>query len=658
MLAQERVLQFVEFLKGKLTAQLTNRIIYFPLDWLHEFDEDYYNDFIYNKQKLVTVPHLVDCLTEIRNDSMIQGQFILNFIPSKKMPYKYLDSMMHQEEGHIFRVQGYLDTGESYIIKQYRVVCDECKNSYIETRRVHQCKICDKMKGLRCFPISKSYVSLEFSENYPGRTINQSIPALARVFKKLCLIETQRLVAQKIDVVARLKYRPVGKSGKHKPFLYVLGIHYTKGRILTKQRKEELEAYLQENSGSVLQTLSDHIFRDHKGDEYIKLAMLICAIGLNKKDSQLVNKSLQMVFMWIGVVGKGKSTLFQTLMRYFDIASYVTKMLTQVGLDGGIDKNEHGQHIYRAGELLRCNGGVMFCDEIGMWSEEKLNTLSTVISEQKVTVTKILRREFDVHVNLILGGNAPGGEFDSNKTLFENLGGTKQINDRVTITVISDQAVEDESELSKIFDYAVGYNPCKAEFDDEFIKDLIKYIREHKENPVFKKELSDKAKKRFMELTMARPHDDGYHQDIQYTRVKRFMTRQWIDFFKVSKTIARIEGHSEVSQEDVDKAFEIMVKASYKKLMEDYGDVGLQVPWLKQLANIKEKRTKPRNLSQFKNWIMKKVYDAPGKVFKISDIEQQAEEWGIGHDVDKALNELYYREKRLDYVDRDEVGVR
>ena len=639
-----QILVFKDFIKGKMIDQISQRIIKFDLFWFTEFDLEFFDYLLEAKDNTSYLETIEEQIVEIRKDNGIESPFLINFKVSQGIDYFYLSKISHFKENNIIKCHGYLDIGERYKESKFFINCPNCSNRYANPRYISKCKVCGKpLSDDNIHNLTQSFVSLEFNEYYENNKLNLSTPAIIEIKKAGSVINVDRLIAQQVDLVALLKFKQMGKI--QKPYLKIIGINYLTSTILTKKRVNELRDFVQKKSGQILEILSEHIFKSHEGDDNNKKAIILTAIGLNKKDSNFdETKQLTMNYAETGIVGKGKSTLMLQLKKYMPIAGFVGKNQSPTSYDGGIVKNETGQYIYRAGELLRCNNGVMFVDEFGMLPIEIQNSLSSAMSEGKICITKILKREFDIFVNMIICGNPPEGEFNTEyKTLFENMSGTPQIKDRPDFIVISDKEVTDENKISKVYDKAGGWYDKKKEYTDDFIKELIFYIINYVPNPFINKEIYEEAKKMFMKLSIIEPNrDDGKNERVA---VKRFRVRQWISFLKVIKCVGRIEGKTEIGFEDLKKAWNLLYELCYVKLLQDYGDIDYERFSLKEQAQLREKLKGKKTEKDMEDFIMMRLAQSiTGKVM-VDELAEEFEKWGLGLKMDMVISRMYMKKK-------------
>lgn len=604
-------------------------------------------------------------VADFRTGFDIKGEFSINYIPYDEMDFKMIKDIHIVNEGNIYRFQGFVDaiTGLYAEIK-YFFECDTCHVRNVSMKRAKKCKICG---GVISSPdyhtIKKTFRDFEVKEAYDYQTISESIPATIKLSKNpnANIFDIQSMLNKRLDFLCALRFKEDMK-GRLSPFLEIIGIRDAKTNKLSDVRKKELDDFVSENEYKVLEILAENIFYGHKGDYWIKLSMLLCAIGLNQIDKNFdEHKSKQMIMMWIGHVGSGKSNLINRLIAFLENSSSISKNTSEAGLGDSSEKNQSGQFIFRMRELSRCNNGVLFCDEIGMWQDGVLNTVSQQMSDGKITYTKIIKTEQRVFMNYVLCGNPPEGKFDSHKTWFENLGATPQINDRASIQIISKEPVTSEKKMKEIFKSTAGFIEEKKtkSLPKDFMKDLMKRIKEDYPNPYVEKEMIDYAMEKFMKVATQKPkNDEGY--DTQSRGVKSFHVRSWENFLRFVKAIGRFSRHEITTKTDVDFAWQVLYNASYKDLLKDYGSLDLSRYELEEknkLEKMMAEGEKPTNKNQLMRWIKRKIDKAPLNEVEIGELDILLTNWNLSHLLGEALDILIREGIIMKVRDTDKIKL-
>jgi len=608
---------------------------------------------------------LKEQISDFRKGLGYEGEFSINYIPYDKMEFKQIKDINIGNEGNIYRFQGFVDaiTG-IYATAKYFFQCDTCQTRNISVKRTKKCQTCGAItNNPEYHSIKKTFREFEIKETYDYQTISESVLAKIELSENpnANIFDIQSMLNKRLDFLCILNFKEM-TTGKLIPELSVIGIRDAKTNKLSDSRKKELDDFVSENEYKVLEILAENIFYGHKGDYWIKLSMLLCAVGLSQIDKNFdEHKSKQMILMWIGHVGSGKSNLINRLIKFLENSSDIGKNTSEAGLGGGSEKNQSGQFVFRMGELSRCNNGVLFCDEIGMWQEGVLNTVSQQMSDGKITYTKIIKTEQRVFMNYILCGNPPEGKFDSHKTWFENLGATPQINDRASIQIISKEPKTSEKKMKEIFKSTAGFidEEKSQSLSNDFIKDIIKRIKDDYPNPYIDKNMIDYAMEKFMKVATQKPkNDEGY--DTESRGVKSFHVRSWENFLRFIKAIGRFSRHETTTTTDVDFAWQVLYNASYKNLLRDYGSLDLSRYEFEEKAKLEKMMTegeKPTNKNQLMRWIKRKIDKAPQNEIEIMELDTLLSNWDLSHLLGEALEILMREGVIMKIRDTDKIKL-
>ena len=555
----------------------------------------------------------------------------INFLPPKLMEYNFISEITHELEGLPVKFCGYVDAIAGVMVKAIsRFKCEACKRQNTIFKISYTCQFCHVKQLKENVQIEKSSMrDFTFNESYDYKQVSESMDCYVKVMKKAenNIFDIESMLGKKLDFMGIMELKQT--MTKCYPIIKAIGVRDAKTYELTPEKVKDIDQFIQENQESMLDILRQNIFNDHVGDDWELRAMIMCAVGLYPKDIELADdKSLQMVFQWVGAVGIGKSHLMKRLCKYLENASNVGKDSSQAGITGGAEKNSQGQFIFKMGEISKCNNGVLFGDEIGQWSEELQNSLSEQMSEGTISFTKIIKSKQKIFLNYILSGNPASGIYDDHKTYFENLGGTQQINDRTTIQIISPAKDIEEDVFSEIMDFAVNRKSHKKDLDDNKITDIIKRIKEYS-NPLFGTEEYNQAKETFSRIVHLKPNiKDGFDKSSKQ-RIKQFRVRAWESYFKSIKAVGRIKGHKKVTSSDVSDAWDILYYASYRNLIKDYGDVDIQATELKESISIREGTSKPTSIRKLAEYIDSECTKNKDGVSFQDLITQVVDEWNI-----------------------------
>lgn len=617
-------------------------LIIIELDDVARFDPELAECFFDKKYGDDILSLFEDIIMERRES---QKKFNINYLPHDLMDFKYIDTLSHEDVGGIFRVNGYVESISATLISTIcRFKCPACGANNFEYHNIKTCQFCrqrvsdDDKKLFR-----KSYREFEFQESYDYRQISESI--MCRIYlssnPEANIFDIQSMLGKRLDMLVKLNIKETKTKGI---FVFqIIGIRDAKVKEIDEETKKQIDEFVDQHQQDLLDVLRNNIWYFHKGEDWELKAMLLCAVGLNPEDDELDNhKSKQMIFIWIGEVGLGKTQLMKALSKFIENSGDCGKSSSAVGILGGSQKNQFGQFVFKMGELVRCNNGVLFGDEIGMWNEELLNSLTEQMSDGTITYTKIIKAKHKLFVNYCLSGNPPRGDYDPHKTVIENLGGTKQLNDRATILIITKEKEIEEDEFKKVMAYSVGFKKHEKTLPDQFIRDLIKRTQQRK-NPTFDEHTYKIAQDTFIRIGALVPKKGaGYDSDIIV--YKKFRVRAWQEFYKSIKSNGRLKNHEKVTEEDIKETWSILWNSSYCKLLEDYGDIDMSTFELSEIAKIKAGNIKPQNKRQLTKWIMEQLMRSDGSPKKLDRNflhHRVVEEWGINEtELEEVLQNL------------------
>lgn len=606
---------------------LNKPLIIIDLDDLSRFDTELATYFFNPKFAQSVMSAFRNTIIEKRKD-FTESPFNINYLPHDQMEYKYISDLSHEDIKCVFRVNGFIESiSATQVLTKCTFKCPACHKFNQDNKKFTRCQTCNTaIEEHEINIIRKSFRDFEFQESYDYRQVSESIMCRIElsVNPEGNLFDIQSMLGKKLDMLVVLDIN----EGKKRSTLFfnVIGLRDAKVQDLTSETKEQVDEFIKLNEDNILDILRENIWHDHKGDDAKLKVIILCTCGLNQKDNQLgEDKSKQMSVKWTGGVGKGKTQIMKRLAKYHENSTMVGKNTTETGLLGGCDRNQFGQFVFKMGELPRCNNGVLFGDEVGMWSEDLLNSISEQMSDETITFTKIIKARHRLFINKFFAGNPPEGTYDKYKTVFENMGGTPQINDRITAQLISKDDDMKEDEFKDILFYSVGYKQHQKTLSDFFIRAIIKR-NSQRPNPDTDKYHTKIATETFMKIGSLKPKDSkGYDADA--FNHQKFKTRQFLNFYRVIKSLGRLRNHQSTTEKDIEDAWNLMVDASYNDLLEDYGEIDLEKFGLK--GSVKPKPQSDRDLARYIMEQLKRCNENPKKLNRIELHQKVVGEWGI-----------------------------
>lgn len=637
---QKHLVEFVE-----QYVDITKKPIVVSMAEMMLFDPDLPQQFCETDSHNLINSALYDIIQIKFSHDDVKHKPKINYISYDQMPFKQIKDFSIDDQYRIVRLQGFVEgISGIFVDVTTKYKCDACGHRDTEKQIMKKCGRCNTvLEDSNRAQSNKMFRDFELKESYDYKQVSESIHCYIELAEnpENNIFDIESMLNKKLDFLAQLIITKSRFKG-YQVTLRIIGVKDAKTRQLTDERKKEIDEFVADNKDNLIDMLIEHIWHGHHGNYYEKKMMLLVAMGLNKEDSNFhPHTTKQMMMVWVGYVGIGKSTLMERLMEYMANTGSASQASSAGGIRGAVDKNERGQFIFRSGEITRCNNGCLFVDELGFVDDETKNTISEVMSSEKISYKKIIKVEHKIFLNFVLCGNPPkGGEFDPYSTRLENAGVSPQIRDRATVIIITDQPEKNERKMSKIFSSSIGFvsDEKKFKLDDDFVRDVVLRIKDYP-NPHIDKQMDGLAQKHYMKIATLDPEQFG--QDVK--RVQTFNVRGYQSYVKTIKTIGRFKNNANTTENDITEAWDTLFISSYQKLLQDYGTIDLTKFEIQEkhklLEEKKVQKEVPKNKEELKKYILKRIKES--KQIRFDVLLEEINAMNIPElEFDNALNEL------------------
>lgn len=331
-----------------------------------------------------------------------------------------------------------------------------------------------------------------------------------------------------------------------------------------RERIEEIAA-----SDNVYEKVIDSIAPFHEGNRRVKEGIALVLFGGIDKDlpdGGWMRGNAHMLVM--GDPGTGKTALLRYVSNLVPRSEYATgKMSSGAGLTAGAVKNEFGEEGWtlQAGTLVRAHNGVAVIDELDKMEREDRDGIIEAMSEQQITVKKIVSGILPAKTSVMAAANPKYGTFDEATSIEQQMDLDKVLLSRFDLWFL----VRDEPDEEK--DEAVASSMTAAatvgqkleggkELDEDDVEELDPpippemfraYVALAKRTyPVFTDEADDMIVGEYVDL---RQINEG-NEDAPIPTTARMVEA----LIRLSEASARIRLAEEITTDDVERAIDIL----------------------------------------------------------------------------------------------------
>ena len=356
-------------------------------------------------------------------------------------------------------------------------------------------------------------------------------------------------------------------------YLQVLGVeHHDRGYSgveLTEEDKEENREIA--NSENVYDTLASSIAPSIKGDyKLARMAGLYQLAGGVRHDTTEEKERENIHVAYVGDPGTGKSDIAKFLASVAPKSVYQSAdNATEVGITASIsyeDKFDTTKATLSGGALVKADGGMCVLDELDKGSDGVRNCLQEPLEEQEVSVAKHdIRATLPTRCGVMLVANPVDSRFDMDVLLQNQMNLNDVIWDRMDM-IIPFVNQPDEDVDRDIADAAV--NRAKGITGDYMSTDeLQKYIAHAR---TIDPKMTDEAHEIIKEAWV-----DWRSGATQYRTPVG--VRQLYSLIRISEASARLRLGEEVTNNDAERAVDMMEAWMFQMMVNDRGQLDRDV---------------------------------------------------------------------------------
>mmetsp|Transcript_10187 Transcript_10187/g.35194 ORF Transcript_10187/g.35194 Transcript_10187/m.35194 type:complete len:782 (+) Transcript_10187:183-2528(+) len=357
------------------------------------------------------------------------------------------------------------------------------------------------------------------------------------------------------------------------------------------------------------QSLATSIF----GHDFIKKAMVLLLLGgieKNLKNGTHLRGDINLLM--VGDPGVAKSQMLRSVMNIAPLSISTTgRGSSGVGLTAAVTSDKDtGERRLEAGAMVLADRGVVCIDEFDKMGENDRVAIHEVMEQQTVTISKAgIHTSLNARCSVVAAANPIMGTYDHNSTITKNISLPASLLSRFDLLFIvldqmtarhdrdlsehvlrmhryrrpgddgtsaglfNERRQEDDDEMAdEEEDAAVPvftrYNrllhgPRTSSFQDllhtEFLKLFIAYAK--RRNPTLTQEASEQIVNNYVEM-----RQDATNKTIPIT------VRALETMIRLATAHAKLKLHTEVTQEDVEIAFDLMQYALYAKSKDKYDE--------------------------------------------------------------------------------------
>jgi len=512
----------------------------------------------------------------------------ISLIPDDSVQILIINKLVNNDINQIYRIKGILVAKSlSFIISKYTYTCSffnnnvKCNFKKTTNEIIKKCPLCsNSFSKADIIESKKTYQDIKIQKISNDSENNEVMNAKLEI-KSEDKFSYSNYVGKKLDVVGYIKTKKIfsksNNENRYVFYMYILNIIETEMQELSKKRVAQIKEFINTNSEDMVEVLCNDIFRNHKGHDNEKKALLITALGLNKSKQIFIEdidsirkeevklRNHQMVCVMIGNPATGKSSLALTLSSYFYNAGYASHNMTEAGLTIGIDKTENNTML-QLGVVPFANESLCVIDEIGTSKNpDVFDCLLTPISESKIILSKIKKAEFDIFVNFILCGNPRNGMFDTSTSFYSQIDLKPPFLDRADFICKIEDFLDSLNEIdyNNFMDVMfLNNNNMTFTNDDVFLKDIMFYIKNFVPNPKIPPEVYDYFQSIINQIREAFKIESQFDMDDGKNHKKTISSRSVISIYKIAVVIGRIKGKEFLSNLEIDQAKDIYFKTT------------------------------------------------------------------------------------------------
>lgn len=322
--------------------------------------------------------------------------------------------------------------------------------------------------------------------------------------------------------------------------------------VLSEEEKEEIEEMA--TDPNIFERIANSIAPSIYGHDEIKKAIALQLFGGVKKGREDGVKSRgDLHILLIGEPGTGKSQLLKFTGELAPKGRYVVgKSSTGAGLTAAVVRDEStGEFELEAGAVVLANKGMAAIDEIDKMGEEDRSSLHEAMEQQQISVSKAnIQATLNAQTSILAAGNPKFGRFDPYEPIPQQISiGDTLLSRFDFIFPVKDEPDEDkDTRLSEqVLQNHIDPEETDAEIPQEMLRKYVAYAKQLR--PQLTQEAADKIQEFYVNMRSS-GSEEGDSVPIT--------ARQLEALVRVSEASARAELDDEVTEEDAQRAIDIL----------------------------------------------------------------------------------------------------
>lgn len=336
--------------------------------------------------------------------------------------------------------------------------------------------------------------------------------------------------------------------------------------------KDEIREIANGEHGDPYELLVQSINPKHKGDEELKLAIVLQLFGgWERKHPDGSRKRGDSHILMLGDPGCGKSTFLHAVNEIAPRSTYASgKGATAAGMTAAAvpDNFGDGEWSLEAGALVLSNGGVACVDEIDKMKEDAVSSLHSALESQTVHINKAgINAELEARTALLAAGNPKHGRFDTYEPIGEQIDLPPSLLSRFDLMfMMTDQPDPDRD--SEIVEHMVKGRRASAKYtlgedmtedervaiepiiDRETLRPYIAYAKESCFPMLQDADVEQKIKDYYVSFRAANASEDNHAVPVTPRNVEGIL--------RLAEASARIRLSETISLEDVERAVSLI----------------------------------------------------------------------------------------------------